>query len=430
MKEALLHYLWKFRKLGNAATSQSLLTTSNENIEIINPGIHNQLSGPDFFNAQIRINEQLWAGNVEIHISSSDWYVHSHEQDSAFSNVILHVVWEADCEVYDISNQPIPTLELKNIIDTQLLANYQKLLESRNYKFINCEADFANVSEIILQNWLERIYFERLERKVKEVERLLKLQTGDWEAVLFAMLARNFGTVVNADAFEELAISIPFKIIRKLAGSKNQLEAVFLGVSGLLNTIGQFDAQTESWIKDFTFNRGKFDLKGSLHHSIQFFKLRPLNFPTIRLSQLAALYEKHTTIFALINKAKTREELQALFNIATSTYWETHYNFNKIHSKRLKKLTPAFVDLLIINSIIPVKFAYAKAQGISIEDDLLDLITSLPNEKNSIVSGFYGLKPLNFNAMNTQAFIELKKKYCDLNRCLACQIGNSILNKS
>ncbi|WP_028377782.1 DUF2851 family protein [Leeuwenhoekiella sp. MAR_2009_132] len=429
MKEALLHYLWKFRKLGNAATSQSLFTTSNESIEIINPGTHNQLSGPDFFNAQIRINNQHWAGNIEIHVRCSDWFLHNHEQDSAYNNVILHVVWEADCEVYDVSNQPIPTLELNNIIDKQILLNYQKLLETKNYKFINCEADFAEVSDLLVQNWLERIYFERLERKVLEVERLLMLQKGDWEAVLFAMLARNFGTVVNADAFEEIALIIPFKTIRKLAVANNQLEAVFLGICGLLNTPGERDAQTESWLNDFEFNKSKFDLKDSLHHAIQFFKLRPPNFPTIRLSQLAQLYEKHTTIFAQINAAKTRKEFQSLFTIETSTYWQTHYNFNKTHKKRIKKLTPAFVDLLIINSIIPVKFAFAKAQGIAIEENLLELITAIPSEKNSIVSGFHSLKPLKHNALNTQAFIELKKNYCNLNRCLSCQIGNSILNR-
>lgn len=430
MKEALLHYLWKFRKLGDAAKAIHLVTTAGDTLEVIKTGAHNELSGPDFFNAQIRINTQVWVGNVEIHLKSSDWYAHHHEIDAAYSNVILHVVWEEDCDVYDVSNNPIPTLELKDKISPALLSKYQRLLEAKTFRFINCENDFAAVPNALTENWIERMYFERLERKVLEVENLLEKKKGDWEAVLFAMLARNFGTVVNADAFEELASLLPFKTIRKLAGSKNQLEAVFLGVSGLLENRKEGDAQTQMWKTESDFNRHKFNLEKQIHHQIQFFKLRPPNFPTIRVSQLAQLYENRTDLFALVISAKSRNELLKLFEVKASEYWDTHYNFNKEHSKRNKKLATSFIDLLLINSILPVKFAYAKSLGVSIEEELMELITSIPGEQNTILKEFNKLKMLKKDALHSQGLLELKKKYCNVNKCLSCQLGNYILNIS
>ena len=430
MKEALLHYLWKFRKLGANTLSTPLVTTSGEIIAIINTGIHNHQSGPDFFSAQLRIGEQLWAGNVEIHIKSSDWYLHNHENDAAYSNVILHVVWEEDCEVFNRSNQAIPTLTLKDRIDPALLINYQRLLEAKSYNFINCEKQFAEVDTIIINNWLERIYFERLERKVIGVDHLLKVKKGDWEAVLFTMLARNFGTVINADAFEELAEALPIKTIRKLTQSSGELEAVFFGLCGFLNETEHLDSQTQSWKEAYAYAKAKYNFKPALQHRIEFFKLRPPNFPTIRLSQLARLYEKNESLFSKIISVSNRKEFHKLFNITTSEYWSTHYNFNKLHKKRVKKLTTSFIDLLLINTLLPLKFAYARAKGITTEDDLLKLVRSIPSEKNTIVTGFQELQNFKNDALHSQAFIELKKNYCNKNRCLSCQTGNSILNKT
>ena len=429
MKETFLHHLWKYRKFEGAASSSKLKTVCGKELQIVKTGIHNELAGPDFFNAQVRIDDQLWAGNVEVHIKSSDWYLHNHEQDAAYENVILHVVWEDDCSVFDKADVAIPTLILSDKVNKELLNSYRQLLEFKVYNFINCESRFQEVPEFLFENWMERLFFERLERKVLQVESLLAIKNGDWEAVLFAMLARNFGTVINADAFEALASVIDFKIIRKLSSQKGQLEAVLLGLAGLLHEEAN-EQQIRDWNADFKYNQHKYDLVSGIDQKVQFFKLRPPNFPTIRISQLAKLYELKANLFSQVLVAKTRDELQELFKANTSGYWETHYNFGKNHKKRSKHTTSAFIDILIINTLVPVKFAYAKRQGQVIEEDLVNLMLSLPQEKNSIIAGFSKLKSIKKDALHSQALIQLKKTYCDQNQCLRCQIGNYLLNEA
>ena len=429
MKEAFLHNLWKYRKFDGAASTSKLQTVCGKKLQIIRTGIHNHLAGPDFFNAQVRIDGQLWAGNVEVHIKSSDWYLHNHEQDPAYENVILHVVWEDDCAVFDKVDIQIPTLILNDKVNDELLNNYQHLLESKVYNFINCETRFKEVPDFLFENWIERLFFERLERKVLQVENLIASKNGNWEAILFAMLARNFGTVINADAFEALASVVDFKIIRKLSSQKDQLEAVLLGLSGLLPETTE-EQEPRSWKAEFEYNKYKYQLDFGIKQKVQFFKLRPPNFPTIRLSQLAQLYKQHANLFSLVIAAKTRDQLQELFKIETSVYWETHYNFGKTHKKRSKKVTPAFIDILIINTLIPIKFAYAKIHGQSIEAELVNLMLNLPQEKNSIINGFSKLRETKKDGLHSQALIQLKKKYCDKNKCLQCQIGNYLLNEA
>jgi len=429
MKEAFLHHLWKYRKFEGAASTSMLKTACGKELQIVNTGSHNELSGPDFFNAQVRIDGQLWAGNVEIHIKSSDWYLHNHEQDAAYDNVILHVVWEDDCAVFDKAEMPIPSLILQDKVAEELLFNYKHLLETKSYHFINCESRIPETPNFLFENWMERLFFERLERKVLQVEQLLNTKNGDWEAVLFTMLARNFGTVINADAFEDVASVIDFKTIRKLSSQKGQLEGVFLGLAGLLPEEAD-DLQIRNWKTEYKYNQHKYRLASGINQKIQFFKLRPPNFPTIRLSQLAQLYEKNTSLFSLVLAAKTRDALQNLFSAETSTYWETHYNFAKTHKKRTKKTTPAFIDILIINTLVPIKFAYAKTKGQSVEEDLVNLMLTLPQEVNSITTGFIKLRSIKKDALHSQALIQLKKTYCDQNRCLHCQIGNYLLNEA
>ena len=427
MNEDFLHYLWKFLKFEGATSESSLYTTMGEIVQIIKPGMHNQLAGPDFFNAQLRIDGQLWAGNVEIHLKSSDWYVHNHENDEAYSNVILHVVWEDDCAVFDKANQPIPTITLKDRVGSRLLQSYQNLLKRGHKRFINCETDFAQIAESVLEPWLERVYFERLERKVVEVEVQLKELQGDWESVLFVRLARSFGTLVNAEAFEELARNIPFPIIRKLSTKPGLLEPVLLGLAGLLPQETQ-EAAVIQWKQDFEFARTKFSLPQELNHRMHFFKLRPLNFPTIRISQLASLYEKSPNLFEACMHISERQELHDLFTVRASDYWNTHYTFGKVHTSKVKKLSPGFIDVLLINSLIPVRFAYARHRGLEIEEQLLNVLTQIPAEKNTIVQGFEALRTIDKDAMHSQALIQLKKHYCDLNRCLHCSVGNSLLS--
>lgn len=424
MQEDFLHYIWRYKKFNMAA----IKTTNNEVVTIVSVGQHNQNSGPDFFNAQLKIGNQLWAGNVEIHKKSSDWFLHNHEQDKAYDTVILHVVWEHDTPVFRKNNSEIPTLELKSYISKCALNNYQQLF-SKTKKWINCEQDFESVDSFIVKNWLERLYVERLEQKAAIINRFLDASKNDWEAVLFKMLAKNFGLKVNADAFLSMANSIDYAVVRKQQHSQNNLEALFFGQSGLLNTASE-DAYFQNLLSQYQFLKQKFKLSNSNIVPVQFFRLRPSNFPTIRLSQLASLYGKESNLFSKINKVNTLDEFYTLFSVKASSFWESHYTFDKVSKKSKKQLHKAFIDLLMINTIIPIKFAFAKQQGKHIEGRLMELIQQISPEKNGIINKFNALKNLTSSALESQGLLQLKREYCDKNKCLHCAIGTLLLNKN
>lgn len=423
MQEDFLHYIWQHKKMSVA----HLKTTQHEALEIVSVGQHNTNSGPDFFNAQLKIADQLWAGNVEVHVKSSDWFVHNHETDQAYDNVILHVVWEHDTEIFRKNNSIVPTLELKEVVDKTVLLNYSKLLSAKD-KWINCEADFAEVAPFVLESWLERLYIERLERKSETIEKLLQDSKNNWEAVLFKMLAKNFGLKVNGEAFFSMANAVDFQIIRKLQNNQSTLEALFFGLTGLLDQ----DIQEPYFLvlqKEYRYLKRKYNLHDTEVVPIQFFRLRPQNFPTIRLSQLAKLYHLHSSLFSQIMEVSSLKTIYKLFQVSTSVFWETHYSFGKVSKPSNKKTTKAFVDLLIINTIIPLKFAYARHQGKDVNDFLLELIQQIPSEKNSIVSAFNKIKKVSHTAMQSQALIQLKTTYCDKNQCLKCAVGNALIVK-
>ncbi|MDX1774745.1 DUF2851 family protein [Oceanihabitans sediminis] len=421
MQEDFLHYIWKHKKFSFA----NLQTTANEAVSILQVGTHNLHAGPDFFNAKIKIGEQLWAGNVEIHIKSSDWFLHNHEKDKNYDNVILHVVWEHDTEVYRKDNSVIPTLVLKQYVHTTALESYQKLF-SKKQRWINCENDFASVSDFEFQNWLERLYFERLERKYQDIQSMLSASKNNWEAVLFKMLAKNFGLKVNGAAFLSLANSFDFSVIQKTQSKSPSLEALFYGQADLLNE----DIQDPYYIvlqKEYRFLKQKFHLSSNSVSPLQFFRLRPPNFPTIRLSQLASLYHEQVNLFSKVINVKRKEEVYDLFQVSTSAYWENHFSFGKVSKASKKKITKSFVDLLIINTIAPIQFSFAKQKGKLIDEAIVSIMQQVASEKNSIVSKFQDLKPISTSAMQSQALIQLKNEYCDKSRCLQCAIGNSLL---
>jgi Protein of unknown function (DUF2851) len=424
MKEDFLHYIWKHKKIDVL----NLKTTLGETVNLVSVGQHNLNSGPDFFNAQLEIDKQLWAGNVEIHIKSSDWFVHHHEIDKAYDNVILHVVWEHDTEVFRKDNTQTPTLELKGRISEEILQNYQKLF-SKTQKWINCENDFAQVDNFLLNNWLERLFFERLERKSQEIEILLKQSANNWEAVLFKFLAKNFGLKVNGDAFSSLSNSFEFSVLRKSQSKLLSLEALFFGQFGLLES----DVQ-EPYIlelqSEYHFLSQKFMLSQQGVLPLQFFRLRPLNFPTIRLSQLANLYYREYSLFSKAINASSIKEFYKLFSVSTTAFWETHYTFIKISKKTIKKVTKSFIDLLLVNTIIPLKFSYAKHQGKQIDEEIVMLMQQLASEKNSVINKFETLKKVSASALQSQALLQLKNEYCNKNKCLQCAVGNNIISSS
>lgn len=420
MREEFLSYVWKFRKFDFL----NAMTSAGERLEVINPGAENRNSGPDFFNSQLRIGDQLWAGNVEIHIKSSDWYFHNHEIDPAYDNVILHVVWEDDADVFRKDNSRIPTLCLQKYTSLKIQQNYQKLLETKHPQ-LNCENDLALIPEFSREHWLENLFFERLEKKSAVISEMLNTTGNDWENVLFISLCRSFGLKVNGEAFESIARSIGFKIFRKLKDRQSK-EAVLLGQAGLIS--GE-DKYARVLRENYEYLKKKFSLKSAAILP-KFFRLRPDNFPSIRLAQLAALYAERPNLFREILNCDNLNDFYRLFDFQPGEYWRTHYNFGKEHVAKSKKLSIPFMNLLLINCVIPMLYCYYKYSGDDKNEFLFELISTIPAEDNSVISVFKEINTsLGKTAMETQALLQLKNNYCDFNYCLKCEWGAHILQK-
>jgi hypothetical protein len=424
MQEDFLHYVWQHKKM----SLKSLQTTTQEPIILKAVGLPNVNSGPDFFNAQLSIGTQMWAGNVEIHVKSSDWYVHHHETDAAYDSVILHVVWEHNIDVFREDNSPIPTLELKNYVLPHTFKNYTSLL-SQKQSWIPCESSIKEVDGFTINHWIERLYLERLEAKYKAIETQLNESKQDWEAVLFWQLAKNFGLKVNGEAFLSVSKSINFSVVRKSQHEVHLLEALFFGQAGLLDTEAQ-DRYISELKSTYEFLKNKFSLSRAGVVPVQFFRLRPPNFPTIRLAQLAALYSRSSNLFSRIIEAQTSDQLYAVFEGFTSKFWDTHYTFQKPSKSTPKTLTKAFMNLLIINTIIPMKFAFNKFNRHSNQEDIVGIMRKIPLEHNSIVDKFYTFYAFGKTALESQALLQLKQNYCSKNKCLQCAIGSALLNRN
>ncbi|WP_350293908.1 DUF2851 family protein [uncultured Croceitalea sp.] len=423
MREDLLHFIWKTNKLH----SQQLATTKKEQLVIRNTGQYNLNSGPDFFNSKIEIANQLWAGNVEIHLKSSDWYAHGHETDDNYDNVILHVVWEDDIAVFRKDKTEIPTLELKDIVPEKLLLGYKKLLQNSKKKFINCEHDLETIDGFLIDNWLERLYIERLEEKSRLIFELLNTSNNDWEKLLFSMLLKNFGSKVNGKAFLSLSESIDFSIVRKLQNNYVSLESVLFGMSGLLEKEECYDVYHKQLKKEYAFQKTKFKLNDLGVERPDFFGLRPNNFPTIRLSQFAVLYAKNKNLFGKLIAYSEAKDYYDLFDITAGDYWKNHFTFGKESKSSSKRLTKNTIDLILINTIVPLKFSYAKSLGKDISGDLISLMRNLGAEKNSIIKGFDEIGRKTKSAFSSQAKLQLYNNYCSTNQCLKCAVGSFLL---
>jgi hypothetical protein len=423
MKEDFLHYLWKFKKFDVL----NLKTVNNEEITIVNVGQYLELAGPDFFNAQIVIGTQKWAGNVEIHLKSSDWYVHHHEKDVGYENVILHVVWEHDVAVFRSDNSEIPVLELKKYVEKATVENYQSLMTPKSWIF--CEKQLKNVNAFALQNWQERLFFERLERKSQPIFDLLEQTNQDWEGVLFCLLAKNFGLNTNGEIFYKMAQSLPFSTIRKESFEVENLEALIFGAAGLLDS-----EKEDNYFKDLKFRYfyllHKYQMEKVCLEPVQFFKHRPDNFPTIRLSQLANLYHSKQNLFSKISSLNSLKSTYELFQITASEYWQSHYQFDKESPIKKKTLSKSFIDLIVINTIIPIQFAFAKSQGKEISEDLISFLNEVAAEKNAIIEKFTSFGILSKTAFETQSLLQLKNEYCNKSKCLECAIGMELMKKS
>jgi hypothetical protein len=422
MKEDFLHYLWKNKKFNFT----NLISTDEEEIVILNSGMYLQKEGPDFFNAQIIIGNQKWAGNVEIHLKSSDWYLHHHEEDSNYENVILHVVWEHDSEIFRKNSTKIPVLELKNLVSKNDIDKYSELTKLKSW--IYCENSLKEVDGFVLSKWQERLYLERLEKKTLPIESFLQENENDWEATLFSFLLKGFGLNINGEAFFQIASAMPFSVIRKERYNLDNLEALLFGFANLLND-EQEDVYYKRLQENWNYLKIKYKLEECLFETVHFFKLRPDNFPTIRLAQIAMFYHLQGNLFSKIISCKNNIEFYDLFKVEVSDYWKTHYVFDKQSKMKQKKLTKKFIDLLLINVIVPFQFVYAKKQGNDVLENCISLLSELPYESNTIISKFstFGIKV--DSAFNSQALLQLKNEYCNNKKCLNCDIGLSLLKQ-
>ena len=423
MKEEFLYYVWQYQLF----STFPLFTVDNLEVIVKKTGIRNADSGPDFLYAQLLIDSQLWVGNVEMHVKSSDWYVHNHENDTNYEAVILHVVWENDVDVFMKDDEPLPTLVVKDFVMQEVYNNYQNL-KTYSSNFMPCENQISSVSNFVLNNWLERLYFERLEQKSIIIHELLQQTNSDFEAVLFCLLAKNFGLKINGEAFLKMATSFDFSIVRKVSANENSFMALLFGQSGFLGEEKGGDYYRELQ-KEYQYIKHKFNLQPISKSNFQFFRMRPQNFPTIRIAQLAALYETHQQLFSKMTSISKKEDLYEIFSISINDFWKTHYTFDTTSKKSDKKVTKSFIDLVLINTIIPLKFVYLQHKGEAFEESILQLIQQISSEKNSIISNFSSLKIDAKNAQESQALLELKNNYCTKKRCLQCAIGNELLRK-
>src|SRR4029078_5749889 len=346
MTERLLQFIWQFQYLNKG----ELATLQGESLQIISPGQHNTNQGPDFLEAKVRIANTTWAGNIELHFKTSDWEKHKHHRDDYYNNVILHVVWE-----HDVSPQnSIPVLELRGRVSKILLQKYDELMKA--ISFIPCERSIPLTREIIWKSWKERLLAERLIKKSKVAENYLQQCNYHWEEVFWWLLSRNFGIKVNADAFEEMARSIPLAILAKHKNQIHQLESLLLGQLNLLNRNFMED-YPKMLKKEYEFYKKKYDLKPG-NGAVFFLRMRPGNFPTIRLAQLAMLIFNSAHLFSKIKEATTIDEIRGWFDVNANDYWHYHYRFDDSSLFRKKELGTSMTDNVVINTIVPMVFAY------------------------------------------------------------------------
>ena len=422
MNEQFLQYIWKYRLL-----NPDLCTAGGERLAVLHPGIQNSDGGPDFFNARIRINETVWAGNVELHTRSSDWIRHRHQFDPAYDNVILHVVYENDQVIRQKRKEMMPTLEVKNKFPSSIEERYAEIMQ--NHLWIPCfkllNANAANV----LRLWAPALVTERLDAKSSFIFRLLD-EYADWDEVLYILLSSGFGFRINSMPFELLARSIPLKIVRKNADSLFKLEALFYGQSGLLGVFPR-DKYRRSLQTEYRHQQSKYGLKTLKSGLWKRLRLHPQNFPDIRISQLVqCLFRCKAEPGVLLNITDTGKMVE-FFQLHASQYWNTHYRFGKSGRNKEKKMGLSSARLLLINILAPFLFAYGSARDVSpLRMRALELLESIEGEDNHETRMWLSLGIKAENALESQALIQLKRNYCDHKRCLECRLGLKLLDKT
>lgn len=423
MNEFFLQFLWRHRLFD----AESLRTTQGVPIEVISPGFQNSDAGPDFFNARLKIGNTTWAGNVEVHWRSSDWNKHKHQENSAYDNVILHVVKEDDGPVRNTKGEPVECTCLQYPV--VLEENYRKLLRATSW--IPCVDSIHRVPAITLQMRYHALLVERLQQKTAEIICQLENNKNDWNETFYQFLARNFGFKINAVPFELLAKAVPLSVLAKHKNDLFQLEALLFGSAGLLNAELIGDDYFLALRKEFSFLYQKYQLKPIEAHLWKFLRLRPVNFPTVRIAQFAKLIHQSTALFSRLIEMDQLAEVHKLFQLETSDYWDTHYKFNKTSQKQAKHLGESSFYNLVINTVVPFLFVYGDYyQKQHLKDRALDYLEQIPAEANSIISNWNQLGISASSAFDSQALIQLKNSHCNGKKCLNCPVGMKLIKRT
>ena len=420
MREDFLHFLWKYKLF----QSDSLFTEEGESIQIVNPGRHNTNAGPDFFDARIRIGDTLWAGNIEIHQRASDWNKHGHQNDPVYRNTILHVVSVSDIQVFNDLGSCVPVLVIR--WPHWIEDNYEMLIKSQDW--IGCASLLYQVDPFRIKFFLNGIVIERLKQKIEAISKVLTETKDDWGETFYCMLARNFGLKENALPFEMVARSLPQSVLARHHDSLFQIEALLFGQAGLLGEELFGDEYYLELRKEYRFLAVKYGLKPIEGHLWKFMRMHPGNFPTIRLAQFAMLIHHSKGLFSAVIEANNLEDLQQLFMVKASDYWDSHYSFNKPSVNRKKVFGDQIFSLIVINVVVPFYFLYGESQNkLFLKDRALVILEQMPAENNSAISRWAGAGIIAANALESQALLHLQRNYCEPRKCLDCTIGHKII---
>ena len=405
-----------------------MTTNDMRHVRVLDPGLLNTDSGPDFFNAKVEIDGQLWVGNIEMHVRASDWRRHGHDKDSAYDSVILHVVDKDDAPVYRTNGERIPQLVLQ--VSPLFNTSYQQLVNSRQE--LPCESAIKQVPSITITEWIERLAFERLHGKVQRVRDILDMYNGSWEDVCYITLARNFGFGINNEAFERLARRTPLRLLHKHSDSLLQVEALLFGQAGLLDSSAMgADDYYKHLCSEYAFLANKFSLRPMESEAWKMFRIRPQNFPLRRIAMLAQYIEGGFNLMSKILDANSEKELRKLFQVELTGYWNNHFSFGKPNEKPAPALSDKSIDIVLINTVAPLYYAYGEITGdYALTDKAIELLESLKPESNSIVKTFVVAGIDCDSALTSQALIELKRSYCDARKCIFCKIGHRLLSEA
>lgn len=420
MNEKLLQFIWQFRYL----RLNNLYTTEGFPVKIIKQGFLNTNQGPDFLEGIIDVNNTRWVGNIELHVNSSDWFKHGHQNDVRYQNIILHVVWMDDKPVVDHHGNTIPTLVLNGLVARTLLDKYQQLIQSAD--LLPCKNWLPSISELVWASWKERLAVERINQKASYLLEKINTTNGNWEWVLWQMVARVFGGKVNGPVFELVIQSIPWGVMQRCSHQPIQLEALLMGQAGLLD--GDFKGTyPQSLQKEYSFLQKKYALK-QLKQQVAFLRMRPAGFPTIRFSQLVALILQHPHLAEKIKSTSDHLHLMKLFHVNVQPYWCNHYQFDDEETFIEKHSGKELQQSIVINAIVPFLYAYGISRNHShYIDRAIKLLYHLPAEQNKLLRKWQELPVTNNCALHSQALIQLQQFFCEKKACLTCAIGNGIL---